>query len=482
MAASCYLQPIDCDVSTLFETFDSSELPADPGIWHQPLPAAANLLAEGRGTAPRLQKQQQQGRCQSVAIPALAKRNGRRSSSKDKHMSGYKKNCLAISRMEQELTAKLLQAQHLEADKARLQAEHQVLHECCEGLQQLRLQRGLQDFASGEELVLLQQLQSIPCSSSSACGTALSGNSGNSRSSGNSMGSDSSDAARRSMDAAGSPCTAAAADPAAAPAVDGGDSTEQHFSPPNDVMYYYRQLLSLPPRPGADTVTVQELLAGYASMVQQLALQLHLLRQPASCWQGSQEPSLQKIRRLMHEHNHMLASVVLMQRSEVMWRFGNSNFETGELEEETDMQKHAWVLQQLQLTPQQTSNIVRSMSCFKRLLTPLVQQRQLLQQQLAQQHDEPGSGSSSSSVDAYKQCMAQREAMLLRLVNLMRKDNMLRMASATAVAGSLTYVQLATAAVQATPRPLALGAIGMLVLEQHQQQEQQQQRQPAQQS
>lgn len=247
-------------------------------------------------------------------------------------------------------------------------------------------------------------------------------------------------------------------------------------------MYYYRQLLSLPPRPGADTVTVQELLAGYASMVQQLALQLHLLRQPASCWQGSQEPSLQKIRRLMHEHNHMLASVVLMQRSEVMWRFGNSNFETGELEEETDMQKHAWVLQQLQLTPQQTSNIVRSMSCFKRLLTPLVQQRQLLQQQLAQQHDEPGSGSSSSSVDAYKQCMAQREAMLLRLVNLMRKDNMLRMASATAVAGSLTYVQLATAAVQATPRPLALGAIGMLVLEQHQQQEQQQQRQPAQQS
>lgn len=103
MAASCYLQPIDCDVSTLFETFDSSELPADPGIWHQPLPAAANLLAEGRGTAPRLQKQQQQGRCQSVGIPALAKRNGRRSSSKVKHMSGYKKNRLAISRMEQEV-------------------------------------------------------------------------------------------------------------------------------------------------------------------------------------------------------------------------------------------------------------------------------------------------------------------------------------------------------------------------------------------
>jgi hypothetical protein len=61
-----------------------------------------------------------------------------------------------------QLTNKLLLAKRLEADHARLQAEHQLLSMCCEGLQLLRLQHIEMDgscSASNEELALLQQLQ-----------------------------------------------------------------------------------------------------------------------------------------------------------------------------------------------------------------------------------------------------------------------------------------------------------------------------------
>jgi hypothetical protein len=61
-----------------------------------------------------------------------------------------------------QLTDKLLLAQRMEADHERLQAEHQLLLKCCEGLQLLRLQHSEMDgsfSASDEELALLQQLQ-----------------------------------------------------------------------------------------------------------------------------------------------------------------------------------------------------------------------------------------------------------------------------------------------------------------------------------
>jgi hypothetical protein len=175
----------------------------------------------------------------------------------------------------------------------------------------------------------------------------------------------------------------------------------------------------------------------------------------------------------------MLASLVLQQRTDVMQRFSSTNFETGKLVDEPDRAKHAWVLQQLQLSEQQVSSIAHSMSCFKRLLAPGVQERQQLQQELSQQQDLPGAVSSSSSIDSYKQSMTKREAMLARLSNSMRKEYMLRMAAAAAIAGSLTFVQLATAIVQMTPHCVALQMLGMLVLEQQEEQERQQQQQEA---
>jgi hypothetical protein len=74
-----------------------------------------------------------------------------------------------------------------------------------------------------------------------------------------------------------------------------------------------------------------------------------------------------------------------------------------------DSAKHAWVLQQLQLSEQQLCSIARTMRFFKRLIAPAVNERQQLQQELAQQQEPPpGAGSSgSSSNDSYKQIMAK---------------------------------------------------------------------------
>jgi hypothetical protein len=46
-------------------------------------------------------------------------------------------------------------------------------------------------------------------------------------------------------------------------------------------------------------VTVEELVGSYASLVRELALQLHLLHQPAGCCPTPQEQPLQKIRALL---------------------------------------------------------------------------------------------------------------------------------------------------------------------------------------
>jgi hypothetical protein len=62
--------------------------------------------------------------------------------------------------------ATALLAKRLEAEHTRLQADHQLLLECCEGLQLLQLQNNGDREAAGaaagyaaEELALLQQLQ-----------------------------------------------------------------------------------------------------------------------------------------------------------------------------------------------------------------------------------------------------------------------------------------------------------------------------------
>jgi hypothetical protein len=65
--------------------------------------------------------------------------------------------------------------------------------------------------------------------------------------------------------------------------------------------------------------------------------------------------------------------------------------------------------------------------------------------------------------------------MLRRLSSLLGKEIQLRLAVSAAVVGSLTYVQLATAAVQMTPHVVQLQMLGMLVLEQQEQREQPQQ-------
>jgi hypothetical protein len=182
----------------------------------------------------------------------------------------------------------------------------------------------------------------------------------------------------------------------------------------------------------------------------------------------------------------MMASLVLLRRTDVMQRFSSSNFETGELVNEPDRAMHEWVLQQLHLEPHQVSSIAGAMDCFQRLLDPIMQERQQLQSEISQQQEQPGSGGCSSSgggssVDSYKRNMAKREASLLRLSSLMQKECLVRTAAAASIAGVLTYVQMATVAVMMTPNVLSLQMTGMLVQQQQHKQQQQQQQQQKQQ-
>jgi hypothetical protein len=96
-------------------------------------------------------------------------------------------------------------------------------------------------------LHLLLLLQDIPCSPASgvltranSTGTTSTTSSG----SGNSSGNDACGAAYGALQATGGSLGAAAAAAAAS------DFTQVQFSPPDDIMYYYRQLMSLPPCPG----------------------------------------------------------------------------------------------------------------------------------------------------------------------------------------------------------------------------------------
>jgi hypothetical protein len=50
---------------------------------------------------------------------------------------------------------------------------------------------------------------------------------------------------------------------------------------------------------GAETVTAEELSAGYAVTVRKLSVQLHLLCQPAECRLPCQEEPLQRIKQLL---------------------------------------------------------------------------------------------------------------------------------------------------------------------------------------
>jgi hypothetical protein len=171
---------------------------------------------------------------------------------------------------------------------------------------------------------------------------------------------------------------------------------------------------------------------------------------------------------------------VLLQRSEVMEGFMLTNFETLETSEEHQLAKHEWVLQHTGISQQQMLTIGRASEFFDRLLQPIMQERQQLQREIAELSEHANvvsseSGCISSSIDSYKQNMAKREALLARLSSLLGKEYLVRLASACAVCGPLTYTQLATLVVQMTPHPVSLQVLGKLLQQQMKQQQQQQQ-------
>jgi hypothetical protein len=183
-------------------------------------------------------------------------------------------------------------------------------------------------------------------------------------------------------------------------------------------------------------------------------------------------------------HMHRIVSLVLLQRTEVIGGFMLTNFETLEVGEEHQLAKHEWALQQLGITPDQVLAIGRATEFFERLMQPIMQERQQLQREIAQQQEAQlevcSSNSSSGNSDELKQIMAKREVMLIRLSSLLRKEYLVRIAACCVVIGPLTYVQLAKLIVQMTPHPASIQVLGKLLQQQYQQQQQQQaQQKPA---
>jgi hypothetical protein len=113
-ASSYYLTPIACETSIFHEDLDSHDsvdLLACLDSLHLPKAAAQQpktceraspLLQQHLKQQRKKQQTQQQERWQACASPPLAKRSARRSS-KEKQMSGYKRNRLAITRMQKEV-------------------------------------------------------------------------------------------------------------------------------------------------------------------------------------------------------------------------------------------------------------------------------------------------------------------------------------------------------------------------------------------
>jgi hypothetical protein len=168
-----------------------------------------------------------------------------------------------------------------------------------------------------------------------------------------------------------------------------------------------------------------------------------------------------------------VTTLLMLQRTEVIESFMLTNFETGETYDEHPIMKHVWVIEQMQLTKQQKLTIAHAMDFFKRMLAPTIEERQRLQQEIAQQKEHldcsSSDSSSGSSSREHQKLMAERDVMLRRLSTLLRKEYLMRMAASAAVAGGLTCVQMATCAVQMTPHPFSLQMIGMLLQQQQQQ-------------
>lgn len=304
--------------------------------------------------------------------------------------------------MAQEAAAKYSQLLQLQHNQRRLNTQHDVLMQCCDMLQWLRLQHlqrptqlaetspnWTMDTAADacccvlgqDEQQLLAELRKLAPLSTALDEAATVANDEAatapplSRCSNSSIGSCSSGSPQYSL--------AVLQDQLQLPAGHQGyesypaDTYMDTLSPVHDMLYLFRALIAQPPHPKAATMSLSELQDDYATTVCELSLNLTAL-QDTQLRASLQEEPLAAIHRIILRHYHLLSSM-LLHRDGLLMAFFTSNCLTKEVQEQ-ELQGHIdRALDQLKLTTSQQQLIGESMAVFKRLIAPVMQARHQLQ-------------------------------------------------------------------------------------------------------
>jgi hypothetical protein len=220
-----------------------------------------------------------------------------------------------------------------------------------------------------------------------------------------------------------------------------------------------------------------------------------------------QDP-VERMAKLVLQHNHMMVSVVVAGRNHVLAGFTLVNPETGKARKEHDQERYKWAIQQIKLKPDQVSDIVGVMKVFHRLYTPVAAQLSQLQLQLGLQPAGttgagaaangssfvPGSSTSSSSTAVLARSSSSsgsgstgctesevqppssmlkhleesesKAQKLQRLNVLLRKDAMIKMGVGMLLASAIELPQLARLMVLMN-YPLNMATFGIVVTEMH---------------
>lgn len=271
-----------------------------------------------------------------------------------------------IEGLEQQINSLKLLVSELEAQKRSLSVQHTVLTRCCDILHSLRTGAMHRDWLEQkdswlpEELSLLQDLGTQVAS--------LNLHNGNGQSSTQqqepadqqctlqqghahlqlvpvciaeelqprSMSSKSATGSRSSSFTSEQQLPDMATDAFAAAAAVSSAQPKQHFlADQGDILGPLRYSLSQPPYPGADSMTLQQLVEYYSAMVKNLALNLSLVEQMQErgaddmCC-GSQEPA-EALAEIIRQHTRCIITILLLHPDDLLHKFRVVNLNTLEL-------------------------------------------------------------------------------------------------------------------------------------------------------
>jgi hypothetical protein len=92
------------------------------------------------------------------------------------------------------------------------------------------------------------------------------------------------------------------------------------MAPANNCLAVLQQVVAQPSHPRAAVMTSDELQQSYSASIRDSAMLLNLLHRPASTQQHLLEPPLQQLNRLWMRHIHLVVSLALLQRGDLMFK------------------------------------------------------------------------------------------------------------------------------------------------------------------